>query len=618
MPLIQDKYFVEDWFNSIFTELDNIEVEARPTKSGFLHQRYSFRKRDGLFTPSDDSRQAASAADFKWAWYQSSVLYPYDANWEIYSFDWADLTQLTTDGQTYDGTYLNHTVKLSYVWGWRYPNDSTEYTVSSYSESWVAPNIIGTITVSETDFDSSYIDKYVYVDSGTAAGIRQYARISTVPANNQITIDSVFDVGLTSWDKLHIYDELKNQIWYPQLRQTSDTDYLLARDGDGNFWNRYMPNARKIIQHDARLVYLNTEQTAIIVSDNRNLERVWIEPTTGVTQITTLTDDALNITSFSGYVFVFFEDRVGILVKNILDAENPDDAFLYGFEDKLNVWLFSAQSFYNDGTNLYIFGNDRRFYAIDVSISSSGDIQIKAVPQALELSAYFDNISSGEVKFTYTSNRLRMVHVDSNDTTVYLFNQDVNGWYRHTYDSYNDNFFSFFGKIDTDTYTCHDSYIYRMSWLTDNGTNIEQKISFEGPVRILGEYVYLSGIKFRFGFDGNKIGWKVNVKIGGNLLYTATWEISRLQVVDNINAAADGGTFGSMLVGDYLFGGSPGESELATLYNEYIDCRMNVNKQGSHFKVEIVNDTAYQLYFAFAMPDYSQAHPIMVMPTNHF
>lgn len=95
-----------------------------------------------------------------------------------------------------------------------------------------------------------------------------------MPANNQITIDVPFDVDISASDKLHIYDSLKTQIWYPQLRKTSDTDYLYARDTDGNDWYRYMPNAKKMIQHDARVVYLTTEQTAIIVSDDRNLERV--------------------------------------------------------------------------------------------------------------------------------------------------------------------------------------------------------------------------------------------------------------------------------------------------------------------------------------------------------
>lgn len=65
-------------------------------------------------------------------------------------------------------------------------------------------------------------------------------------------------------------------------------------------------------------------------------------------------------------------------------------------------------------------------YAVDIAISSTGEVKITAEPQAFELSAYFNNISSGTVSFNYSSNKLRLVHTDSTDTTVYLLNQDVN------------------------------------------------------------------------------------------------------------------------------------------------------------------------------------------------
>jgi hypothetical protein len=33
MPIVQDKYFIEDGMNEVFTELFDIEIEARPTQT---------------------------------------------------------------------------------------------------------------------------------------------------------------------------------------------------------------------------------------------------------------------------------------------------------------------------------------------------------------------------------------------------------------------------------------------------------------------------------------------------------------------------------------------------------------------------------------------------------
>jgi hypothetical protein len=112
--------------------------------------------------------------------------------------------------------------------------------------------------------------------------------------------------------------------------------------------------------------------------------------------------------------------------------------------------------------NLYVFGNDRRFYAVDVSISNTGEVKISAEPQGRELASYFNDITSGEVKFNYNANKLRMVHTTADLTRVYLFNQDITGWYIHRYNGYGDNFMYLFEQIDIDLFTCFGNSIYRI------------------------------------------------------------------------------------------------------------------------------------------------------------
>lgn len=605
MAITQDKYFIEEWFNSVFRELINVEIESRPSKVWFRHMRFSARKRDGLYTPSDASWDVDDT--IAWGAYDNGTIYIYDESWDVYTFDWTTLTKLTTAGQDFDNTdYLRDTLKLAYLGGGRYPNAATEYTVASYNAG------TATITTNETTLTSDFIWKYVYISDWAASWLRQQRQITNIVSNNQMVLLSWFDTAPTASDTLQVFNEFKSQIRYPQLRQTADTDYLYARDTAGNDMYWYFPNSKKIISYSNRLVQLHKNNSYILVSDVLSYEVV------DLTKSFPLGAEALNITSYSGYVFIFFENKIWLLTKNITDTADPDNSFIFTYEDKLWYGLFSEQSFFNDWVNLYVFGNDRRLYAIDVSIASSGDVKVNSTPQALELSWYFDLISSGEVFFNYVANKLRMVHVDSWLTTVYVYNQDINWWYLHSYTSYDSNFMYFFEKIWVDIFTCFNSTIYRLWWLTDNGTNIEQKISFEWPVNLLSEYVTLSGIKLRFWFDWEKMGGKVKVTIWGNKIDVVESDISRLKVIDDINAYVDWGTFGSMLVWDYMYGGAPWEEEAWSVYNEYIDCRMWVNRHWTHYLVEVINDTAYQLYFSFAVPDYSNTDVKTVLPINVF
>lgn len=599
MPIVQDKYFIEDWMNDVFTELFDVEVEARPTKTGFLHKRYCVRKRDWLYTPEDWSRE--TDGDIKWWVYDDGDIYLYDGDGELYNFDWWTLTQIVTTGQTFNGTdYVRHTVKADYLW-WA---KTSEFNVSAYNAG------TSTITTTETTLTTDMVGKFVYMTTGTWQ--RQWLEILQRPANNQLKVNWAFPAPIVAWNKFVIYDKRRNQIFFPQARETANLENLISIDEWENihYWN--FPNARKIILHDNRLVQLHKNQNNILVSDPSNLELI------DVSKLVNLNGKALNITSYSWYVFVFFENKIWLLVKNVLDTTDPDNEFLYVYQDKLNFGLFSVDAFYNDWVNLYVFGNDRRFYAIDVSISNSGEVKISAEAQGRELASYFNTITSGEIRFNYNANKLRMAHISSGISTIYVFNQDITWWYIHRYNNYDDNFMAIFEQLDVDLFTCFGNSLYRIWWLTDNWTNVEMKVTFEWPVNLLGEWVELNGITFRLWFDGNKVWGKVRTRIWGNKVFITEADISQLQVVDDINALVDWGTFGSMLVGDYLRWGSPSEWDVTDVYNEYIDCKLGLNKQWTHYEVQIINDEDTQLYFSFAIPEYNQTHPTRVAMNNSF
>lgn len=599
MPIVQDKYFIEDGMNEVFTELFDIEIEARPTKTGFLHKRYCTRKRDWLYTPDDWSWE--TDWDIKWGVYDDGDIYCYDDTWELYEFDWWILTQISTTGQTYNGTdYVRQTVKVDYLW-WA---KTGEFNVSAYN-AWTS-----TITTTETTLTTDMIGKFVYMTTGT--GIRQWSEIIQRPTTSTLVINWSFPTPITAWNKFVIYDERWNQILFPQVRETANLENITARDEWWNFhyWN--FPNARKIVLHDNRLVQLHKNQNSILVSDPANLELI------DVSKLVNLNGKALNITSYSWYIFVFFQNKIWVLVKNILDTADPDNQFLYVYQDKLNFWLFSTDAFYNDWVNLYVFGNDRRFYAVDISISNSWDVRISAESQWRELASYFNQITSWDVSFNYNANKLRMVHTISWLTQVYLFNQDVSWWYIHRYNWFDNNFMYFFDQIGVDLFTCFDNSIYRIWWLTDNWTNIEMRITFEWPVNLLGEWVELNWITFRLGFDGNKIWGKVRTRIWGNKLFITEADISQLTVVDDINTLVDWWTFGSILVGDYLRWWSPSEWDITNVYNEYIDCKLWLHKMGTHYEIQIINNEDTQLYFSFAIPEYNQTHPTRLAMNNSF
>jgi hypothetical protein len=260
--------------------------------------------------------------------------------------------------------------------------------VSSYNSG------TSTITVAETVLTQDYVGKYVYIVSGNLNALRQVRAVSQIISNNQIKVDQGYDVNPGAGDKIIVFNELRSQLWFPQVRKASDPDYIFALDLSGNQNYVYFPNARKMVNFDGRVFYLHKDRTNILVSQLRSYEII------DLTKLVRLTQEAYNIAIHLSYVFVFFPNSTGLLKKVVLDQTT--NQVLYQYQDGINIGSFSEESFYSDGKNLYIFGDDNRLYAINVTLSSTGEVILEEQLQADNLNTYFDKFESGKVLFKYS------------------------------------------------------------------------------------------------------------------------------------------------------------------------------------------------------------------------
>lgn len=596
---VQEPFVVEAGFNKVFAELENWELMVRPSGRGFSHQLMCFRKRSGLLW----SENWETTGDIRWAWYFNSILYPYTDSGYVYSFDGNDMTTLVSSWLTYNGTdYSSDTLKLSFLGGGRYPDASTEFTVSSYSGQ--------TITTVETTLTSSYIGKYIYISSGAAAGLRQVRGINNIVSNNQIVLDAGLDVNPTAGDKIQIFNEIKTQIWYPQLRKTADQNYLYGRDTEGNDLYWYFPNARKIIRHDNRLIQLHKNRQNILGSDSRSYEII------DLTKLVSLDADALNIVSHSGYIIVFFDDRIGVLKKKIVD--DTTGAFIYEYQDCLNTWLYSENSFYVNGSDMYFFGNDNRLYSVDVNLWTNGQVILKTTPQAEELRSIFDQIDGGEVIFRYSLGKIRMAHIKDSETQTWVYYVNI-GWIPNRYTWFVDNFMRFRQFLSGDEYTCHENKIYKITGLLDDNTNIRSYIKLYGPVSSIDSLINIGQCKIMLWNNGNPIGGTVRYSVGWNVYATNEKTVTSIGIIDRINQyTLESTTLGSQMVGDVVLGGEPWFWEVIEYFDEYILIAKKIGKMWWNVVVEIENDTERDLVFCWAMLDYTKVNSSSVPPNNLF
>lgn len=603
--MIQEKYLPTEWLNSNFVEIVNCDIEVRPSQEWFLHPVFALRKRDGIF-----SKQWTWGINlwqwdgtFQWAIQQSGNIFAYTNNWSLYNFNGSDLTSLKT-GLFYSGVdFDNVPVVVNYAGGWRYPNASTTFTVSAYNA------LTATITTVENTIDSSFTNKFCYIATGTWE--RQLRQILLATAPNQIQLVSAYWVNPVLNDTIEIYNERESQIFYPQLRKWSvgtDVDYLYSRDASGNDLYWYFPNSRKIVIWDNRLMQLHKNRVNILPSDSQDYEQILL------TKIVSLGNDAaLNIDVYSGYLIIFFEDKIGLLRKVITDQTTQD--FVYYYQDLLDTGLFSEDAYIIQGNNLYIFGNDRRLYSVDIEVWGTWEVVATAVDQWQLLVNYFSKITDGTVSFEYDGGNLYMVHKTSTPTpvtTVYKYNDNYKCWLIDRY-NFVTNFFEKLYNIDGVKFSYTTNTMVQFGWLKDLGTNISQSIKLYWPIQALMSLLTLLQIKIRLWFDGQAIGGKLKIRIAWYRYFYKEVDLATLDIIDLINQYALGNnTMGSLMMWDFQFGWEYGFGEITDYFSEYIDIGYRIGKKWSHFEFEILNDTDKQLYFCWCETQYNPDNPFVI------
>ncbi len=603
--MIQEKYLPTEWLNSNFVEIVNCEIEVRPSREWFLHPIFALRKRDGLFSKEWVWAINLWQGDwtFQGAIQQLWTIYPYTDNGTLYSFNGSDLTSLKT-GLFYSAVdYDNVPVVVNYAWGGRYPNASTTFTVSAYNA------LTATITTVENTITSAFTNKFCYIATGT--GERQLRQILLATAPNQIQLVSAYGVAPVLNDTIEIYNERESQIFYPQLRKWSvgtDVDYLYSRDASGNDLYWYFPNSRKIVIWDNRLMQLHKNRVNILPSDSQDYEQILL------TKIVSLGNDAaLNIDVYSGYLIIFFENKIGLLRKVITDQVTQD--FVYYYQDLLDTWLFSEDAYIVQGNNLYIFGNDRRLYSVDIEVWGTGEVVATAVDQGQLLVNYFSKITDGLVNFEYDGGTLYMVHKTSTPsplTTIYKYSDNYKCWLIDKY-NFNTNFFDRLYNIDGVKFSYTANTMVQFWWLQDLWTNISQSIKLYWPIQAMMSLLTLLQIKIRLWFDGQAIGGNLKIRIAWYRYFYKEVDLATLDIIDLINQyALWNNTMGSLMMWDFQMGWEYWFGEITDYFSQYLDIGYRIGKKWSHFEFEILNDTDKQLYFCGCETQYNPDNPFVI------
>lgn len=549
----------------------------------------------------------------KTSWYftlswSSSVIYPthlsYSSTlawpWTVNSWTFWFICNMTAPLTLKEDNYDQWITTVSYIGWWRYPDETIEYTVSSYDDTnWI-------ITFSESVFNSSYIWKYIYISSWSTAKYQQRA-ISDCPATNKLTLSFGFQLNPVSGDKIQIYNSMSSQLWFPQLRKwTSDTDLksFLSYDLQGNIRYMYFPEKRRIISWDNRIVQLTKDRQALIVSSSIDYEiPITVSVTFGNSQ-------ALSMAVYWWYLIVFFANKIWLVKKDIIDSSTWEFAYLY--QDLLDVWLYSENSYIVQWWNLYIFANDKRLYSVDLSTISLGEIIAKLNDQWEVLLNYFNRFVWWDVRIFYNGWTLYLVYRGTNWLSkVFKYMEVFKSWIPDEYE-YSWNFFNFLYSIWQSKYTLSWNRIYKIFWTKDWDKKITQRIKIYWPVQWIFDLFTLIMVKLRLWFDWAWIWWTVRITIWWYKKFSKTWDIASIDAIKEINAVlkADG-SMGSDQYSNaiywWIWGGFWG---LQGIYSEMIDCSFKVWKKWSYFTIEIVNDTDYQLMVWWVIPYYNTDNPL--------
>lgn len=572
MAYTPEPYVVEQADSLVFSEVINCEEDVRPSWVGKEHDMRVYKKRLGLAGNPNWITDGNIISGFS----VGDKVFMYTDEGKVYTFDGNTLTDLEIEDIIYDSSKaLPDIFQVAFLWWGRFPDEATEYTVTWYSGT--------TITISETDLDAEYIGKYVYIATSDDAQW-QYAGIQDIPNNNQIRVDVDFAVNPANWDKLYIYNDIRTQLWFPQLRRESDEEEILALDLDENVMFWYYPNNKKFTLFDNRVVSLHRNNTSILVSANRNYEIIDLTKI-----ITNLSQEALNIDTHNSYVMIYFRTAIGLLRKEVIDQITGD--FIYKYQDWFkNLWLYSEESFLSTGSNLYIFTNFKRLYSVDIETSTVGEVTLREEEQGRELYKYFDDLPPGRVKFYRSLGTLRMVHIPNEIGKTTVFRLENDKWYVDEYNKI-DNFMWFFNSLGSFDYTCHENKVYRRSGLLDDWENIRQYLKMYWPASFIDRMFMVYQIRYLMGVNGNPMYAKFIVSTGGTVQVKQEVDLDSLDIVWEINNDVSAWPMWSNNMWDETMWWEPWVWDPLNYYGEYIMLSQKVGRQWWYCTVEIINDS---------------------------
>jgi len=518
-----------------------------------------------------------------------------NATWMVW-FHIDTTTPLYIDQENFDDCMI----VVDYL-GWGlYPSETSEYTVSSYDAQ------TGKTTLTTSWLSDSFIWKYAYIKSGSDAKYQERA-VSSVTSNS-FTTPAWFSIEPVSWDKVVFYTKMEQQLWIPQIRKGKsgdDLDMLLAYDKSWNVSWRYFPKKRNLVMRDNRVLQLTDDCQAMLASSNIDYEIPILN------SVSFWNSRAKNMAAYGWYLIVFFESKIGLVKKDIVNAETWE--FNYTYQDLLDVWLYSRESFLIQWGNLYIFADDKRLYSVDLTTVSLWEIIWKLEDQWGTLINYFDKFDGWTVRMYYQSWVLYLVYRSPEWwSEVFKYYDTFKAWIQDKYE-YGWNFMNFFYTLKQDKYIPCGNLIYKMSGLNDDWKEIEQHIKVYGPVEWMHDLFTLVMTKLRLWLAEDWIWGYVKTTVGWFRPFTKKRNLEDLDIIKEINTFVDRDwTMGSDLTGNVMFWweGSLKLAELLEKFSEIIDVSFKVGKKWTYFTIELFNTTDRQLMLGWIVPYYNTDNPL--------
>ena len=505
-------------------------------------------------------------------------------------------TPLYIDQENYDDCML----VVDYL-GWGvYPSDTSIFTVKSYDmATWK-------VTLNESTLTENYIWKIAYVQSWWDAKYQE--RVVASITSNTFSTPAWFSIPPVAGDKIIFYNSMEQQLWIPQIRKWSwktDSQYMFCYDRSWNVMWRFFDKRRNMVMWDNRVLQLTYDRLTMIPSSNIDYEM----PILNV--VSFWNSKAKNMAAYGWYLIVFFEDKIWLVKKETVNAETWE--FNYTYQDLLDIWLYSRESFLIQWGNLYIFADDKRLYSVDLSTISLWEIIWKLEDQWSTLINYFDKFDGWTVRMYYESWVLYIVYRSTQWwSEVFKYYETFKAWLQDKYE-YSWNFMNFFYTLKQDKYIPSGDTIYKMSGLNDDWKEIEQHIKVYWPVEWMHDLFTVVMSKLRLWLAEDWIGWKVKITVWWFRPFTKYWNLEDLDIIKEINTFVDrDGTMGSDKTGNvmYWWEGSLSLSELLQKFSEIIDVSFKVGKKWTYFTIELINTTDRQLKLGAIVPYYNTDNPL--------